>query len=114
MKATTVLAILFPFYVTVLAIPKPDPVAVPGPTPVLSARDKYCTNVSGGAQGCDSDPWNQQRLVTVNNGDTFGVSCTTDARVVNGQTTWDYVPGWGCYISAAWTDANCEGKLCCG
>jgi hypothetical protein len=45
---------------------------------------------------------------------TFGVSCyVTDGQPVgaNGYKRWDYIPGWGCWVSAKWTNDGCESKF---
>jgi len=71
--------------------------------------DKLCTLKTTASQGCDTDPYSEKRVRTVNSGDSFGVRCTSQARDVGGNKGWDYVPGWDCWISAAWTSQFCEG-----
>jgi hypothetical protein len=29
----------------------------------------------------------------------------------NGYKRWDYIPGWGCWVSAKWTNDGCESKF---
>ncbi|KAH6653663.1 hypothetical protein BKA67DRAFT_692732 [Truncatella angustata] len=65
-----------------------------------------------GFQGCDTTSTSGKRKRTVTGGDRFSVSCYTDnGASVNGNKRWDYVPGWGCWISAKWTQLGCETAL---
>ncbi|KAF2005783.1 hypothetical protein P154DRAFT_381873, partial [Amniculicola lignicola CBS 123094] len=77
---------------------------------LLSRADKWCNfhpSVSQ-SQGCDYDRWNGNRKYTVGVGERFGVSCWSVGKVVSGNNKWDYIPGWGCWISAHWTNNGCE------
>lgn len=85
--------------------------------PILEARDVYCTL---GEQvhshvGCYYGPratdggfrtWIEPNM-------RFGVNCWTRGEAVGpqGNTRWDWIPGWGCYVSARWTNRNCEREL---
>jgi hypothetical protein len=41
------------------------------------------------------------------NGPNFGVRCKAyDTR----QNTWDYIPGWNCWVQAIYTNSGCESK----
>lgn len=109
MKVLTLTALLFPF--TILSNPITLPETSPNPVNVLEARDNRCTQVSGSPQGCDWDPWRSSRRTTVPAGWSFDVSCVTTGQAVNGYTTWDWVPDWGCWIWAGWTNAACESNF---
>ncbi|KAF2195080.1 hypothetical protein K469DRAFT_545250 [Zopfia rhizophila CBS 207.26] len=108
MKLLNIALVLFPFATLSSPISSPNPLAEAAST--LEARDKYCNlhpDVTG-PQGCDEDRWNGKRVRTVNLGERFGVRCWSTGKNINGNTKWDYVPGWNCWISARWTNSGCE------
>lgn len=91
-----------------LAVANPTPNEDQSLSPRAAQADKVCTNASGQSQGCDTDPFNGQRSVTVEPGQSFGVRCWSHARNVNGNDVWVFVPGWNCWMSALWTNIGCE------
>lgn len=64
-------------------------------------------------QGCDSTPFDGHRIKDVRGNENFGVRCTARGKAwgSNGITTWDWVPGWGCWIWSGWTQGTCESKF---
>ncbi|KAK4455344.1 hypothetical protein QBC34DRAFT_389770 [Podospora aff. communis PSN243] len=42
----------------------------------------------------------------------FGVQCTREGSNVKGDTTWDYIPGWNCWVSAYLTRSAGSQKYC--
>ncbi|KAK7181106.1 hypothetical protein DPSP01_003543 [Paraphaeosphaeria sporulosa] len=88
MKLT--LALLVPFSLTALATP------LSNPNP-FEKRDNWCVVASNGVD-CRSKPGvGAGNLVRdIKTSDRFGVACT---KKVGGRT-WDWVPGWGCWVSA--------------
>ncbi|KAH8662918.1 hypothetical protein BGZ60DRAFT_412282 [Tricladium varicosporioides] len=118
MQLINIAFVLFP--VAILATPITSPETSPNPasevaSSLLDARaeasDKTCTLGVNTAQGCDHDRYNQQRKVTVNPGDTFGVRCWSHGKSINNNDVWDYIPGWDCWISSLWTNVGCESKF---
>jgi len=91
----------------------PDPTA---DVSLLAKRDNVCHITTSGSQGCDWDPYNGKRRTTIEPGMTFGVHCyITNGSPVgsSGYQRWDYIPGWGCWVSAKWTNSGCESKFLC-
>ena len=88
-----------------------NPIANPDPAK-LEARDKLCSldgkhtfvNCRKGA-GTGYDivrriyPW-----------DNFYVTCKAYGEVIEGYRYWDYIGGWNCWVTAAYTNDGCEGK----
>jgi hypothetical protein len=96
---------------SIWASPNPAAVATAG---LIAKRDNVCHIITADNQGCDWDPYHGERKYEINPGMTFGVSCfITDGKPVgrDGYRRWDYVPGWGCWVSAKWTDTECEGRF---
>ncbi|EHL01785.1 hypothetical protein M7I_2136 [Glarea lozoyensis 74030] len=97
-----------------MALASAEPETSPNPSQeshLLVARDNVCHIITAGSQGCDWDPYNGKRRTLIKPGMTFGVSCyVTDGKPVGTDKykRWDYVPGWGCWVSAKWTNSGCE------
>ncbi|KAL3421208.1 hypothetical protein PVAG01_07653 [Phlyctema vagabunda] len=119
MKFSYIVAFVLPLAVSAnpVAAPEAAPEAVPDASPnplaevsnTLEARaDKWCNLGTSTAQGCDYDRWGSSRKRTVNVNERFGVRCWSNGQNVNGNYKWDYIPGWDCWISARWTNTNCE------
>lgn len=93
-----------------ISSPNPDAAIIDS----LAPRDKVCylnsDALKNDPQGCDTTPFSGSRKRGVTGGDRFGVSCTARGKSFRGYTKWDYVPGWGCWIWAGWTQENCECK----
>ena len=91
-----------------------NPVANPNPNPAkLEARDKGCT-IDGKHDfvNCREGAGSGYKLVRkVYPKDHFGVGCKAYGQVVEGKIVWDYIPGWKCWMTAAYTNDGCEGKL---
>ncbi|ORY04957.1 hypothetical protein BCR34DRAFT_591046 [Clohesyomyces aquaticus] len=104
MKPTAITLLLVP--IAVLGSPTPNQGISLAPR--VDFSDKTCSQFTNIAQGCDTDRYNSKRKVTVNPGQTFGVRCWSYGQSVQGNTVWDYVPGWDCWISALWTNTGCE------
>ena len=110
------LALLLPFLTT--ASPLANPSDISAANPILAARDVFCTlgesvhshvgcYVGPKATGGKFVRWIEPQ------GPRFGVKCyKTGETVAGGKNRWDYIPGWGCYVSQKWTNKNCEGKCC--
>ncbi|EPE27576.1 hypothetical protein GLAREA_04367 [Glarea lozoyensis ATCC 20868] len=100
-----------------MALASAEPETSPNPSQeshLLVARDNVCHIITAGSQGCDWDPYNGKRRTLIKPGMTFGVSCyVTDGKPVGTDKykRWDYVPGWGCWVSAKWTNSGCESKF---
>jgi len=89
---------LSPFLLTTLTLP-------------LVLADKSCTLYPTlNTANCRAAPTTDSNVVHVwNQGTIIGVSCKdTSGQCVNGNCVWDYVPGWGCWVSATITNTGCE------
>ncbi|KAF8993776.1 hypothetical protein BDQ17DRAFT_1367886 [Cyathus striatus] len=79
-------------------------------TPLEERADKWCTlwgssdNVN--CRSGTSTSYNVVRII--HNGERFGVRCTRRGQTISGNDVWDYIPGWGCYVSAHYTNDGCE------
>ena len=108
------LTLLLPFLTSTSPIANPDDVTAANP--LLVARDVYCTlgETVHSHVGCYEGPkatggkfiqWIEPQ------GPRFGVKCyKIGETVAGGKNRWDYIPGWGCYVSQKWTNKNCEGE----
>lgn len=45
--------------------------------------------------------------------DRFGVRCKAFGELIGGNQVWDKIPGWGCWVSAHYTNTGCESKSKC-
>ncbi|KAF1839016.1 hypothetical protein BDW02DRAFT_644132 [Decorospora gaudefroyi] len=117
MKLTALTPLLFAF--TTYTSANPIALADASPNPAAEAvenleaqADNWCwlnsDALKNDPQGCDTTPFSGSRKRGVTGGDRFGVRCTARGRSVNGYNKWDYVPGWGCWIWAGWTQIGCE------
>jgi len=111
MKLLSLAVFLFP--ITTLSTPISTDTTAVLPRNAITARDVWCSNVSGRTQGCDLPAGTRSRAVSA--GSQFGVQCKRHGPGVSGpggtNYVWDYVPGWDCYISARWTNSDCEGEF---
>ena len=109
------LALLLPFLASTSPIATPDDISAANP--ILAARGIYCTlgEKVHSHVGCYAGPkatggkfirWIEPQ------GPRFGVKCyKIGETVAGGKNRWDYIPGWGCYVSQKWTNKNCEGEF---
>jgi hypothetical protein len=71
---------------------------------VLQPRDKWCRVTR--KSDCYEHEWTSSRVIqTIEIGDRFGVDC-----VMKGS--WDWVPGWRCYVSTQYTASTEAGDTC--
>ncbi|EMD91924.1 hypothetical protein COCC4DRAFT_144783 [Bipolaris maydis ATCC 48331] len=114
MKPSNAILFFLPLVATAspLSSPNPDAEAV---AELLPRADATCYLHSEAlpSQGCDTTPFSGSRKRTVTGGDRFGVRCTARGKPwgSQGYTKWDWVPGWGCWIWAGWTQIGCENGL---
>ncbi|KAG9032988.1 hypothetical protein FS837_002581 [Tulasnella sp. UAMH 9824] len=102
---TTLLLLLAAISASVVASPTPDPLGA------LESRDKYCNlhddvTPPGHCRSCASTSCSIVR--DIKGSDRFGVNCWVNGQRVNNNPRWDWVPGWGCYVSASITNPSCE------
>ncbi|RPA78276.1 hypothetical protein BJ508DRAFT_156936 [Ascobolus immersus RN42] len=84
--------------------------AIPEAAPATLEKraDKVC-KVAADATPCYRLPGigragsGQQKLRDIITSDRFGVNCRVTASAFNGDTTWDWIPGWGCWVSSYYT-----------
>ena len=93
-----------------------NPIANPSPNPnpaKLEARDKWCTlDGEHGSVYCREGAGNGYKIVRkVYPSNRFGVKCKAYGQVIEGHRSWDYIPGWKCWLASAYTNNGCEGKL---
>lgn len=117
MKLSPVLILaLLPFLTMAnpVAEPEPVPVAEPEPEPVLEARaDKWCRlhpDVDGYVNCRAGTNTNSRIIRQISKSERFGVRCKRNGESVSGNRVWDWIPGWGCYVSARYTNDGCESK----
>ncbi|KAK4164668.1 hypothetical protein QBC43DRAFT_288571 [Cladorrhinum sp. PSN259] len=113
MKPTALLALTAPVITWAAATPNPSVNALDA----LSKRaDKWCrlhdsVDPPGHCRTCAST--NCRSIKDIKKSDRFGVRCYMMGDRANNNARWDWVPGWGCYVSASITDPNCEDGLSC-
>ena len=81
--------------------------------PLLALADKSCSLYPGLSYGnCRSCASTDCSVVhRWEPGTIIGVRCIDpNGQSVNGNTVWDWVPGWGCWVSADITNNGCECK----
>jgi len=106
MKLSTPISLLLPTLISATPLTTTNPTIA-----ALQLRDKTCQLRNPGLQGCDSSPYSGRRVTDVKPTDRFDISCTAKGTDVEGRATWDYVPGWKCWIWSGWTDDHCEGEV---
>lgn len=112
-----VLLSLLPFLTLASPIAEPNP--DPAPAELEPRADKWCTlgatvdeNVrcrAGAGTGYDFKRW----IIAADPGlpfDRFGVRCKAYGEVIFGNRVWDYIPGWNCWVTAHYTDSECESE----
>lgn len=79
----------------------------------LEARaDKWCTTNTdidvrcrkGAGTGYDHVRW-------IKPTDRFGVRCKANGEKIGETKVWDYIPGWGCWVTAYYTNSGCESMI---
>ncbi|KAK3326689.1 hypothetical protein B0H66DRAFT_637923 [Apodospora peruviana] len=107
----TYLKMHFSFF-TVLALFSASALAEPIPKAAADAildkrGDNWCRVVEN--VNCRKGPGTNFDKVTVEGrsqispSKNFGVRCTHEGTSVGGDKTWDYIPGWNCWVSAYYT-----------
>ncbi|KAF2398180.1 hypothetical protein EJ06DRAFT_558568 [Trichodelitschia bisporula] len=113
-------ALLLPLLALATAnpLPAPEPEALPAADPAaaldaLNKRDKYCKVFTGdGNVACRKGAgtgYNVVRRIGAN--DRFGVNCKANGEKVGDTKVWDWVPGWGCWVTAYYT-RGVDGNSC--
>ena len=116
MKTSSVILLLLPLAATASPLSSSNPSAEVV-SDLLPRADNWCwlnsDALKNDPQGCDTTPFSGNRKRGVTGGDRFGVRCTARGKAFgsNGYNKWDYVPGWGCWIWAGWTQEGCESGL---
>lgn len=90
-----------------------NPIAEAKPANLESRADKWCTLFSGSDfVNCRAGTSTNTDVVRViRAGERFGVRCKyPNAQPIFGNKVWDYIPGWGCYVSAHYTNNGCESE----
>lgn len=97
-----------------------NPITSPNPAP-LEVRDKYCTLGAtvdfdvhcrkGAGSGYDHVRWIRAADPGLPEPKPFGVKCKAYGEVINGNRVWDWIPGWGCWVTAHYTNSGCESRL---
>ncbi|KAF2435262.1 hypothetical protein EJ08DRAFT_395057 [Tothia fuscella] len=111
-KLATILAVLTAFtYANPVPEAEAEPVAAAG---TLQKRDNWCKVLQN--VRCREGPSTSYRQKPgrewVYPGDRFGVSCTREGENISGDATWDYIPGWDCYISAYYSRSAGSQRTC--
>ncbi|KAF8242181.1 hypothetical protein K440DRAFT_664928 [Wilcoxina mikolae CBS 423.85] len=94
-----------------------NPIAIPEAIPnSLHKRDNWCwVDMSDGPVNCRYGPGTQYDVRTrITSGNTrFGVSCKRNGQRIHGDPVWDWVPGWGCWVSSYYSRGSpfCESGL---
>ena len=116
MKSSSTILFLLPLVATASPLSSRNPTAEVV-SDLLPRADNWCwlnsDALKNDPQGCDTTPFSGTRKRGVTGGDRFGVRCTARGKAFgsNGYKKWDYVPGWGCWIWAGWTQEGCESKF---
>jgi hypothetical protein len=87
------------------------PITSPNPADLSTRADKWCRLKStvnsdvrcrkGAGTGYDLVRW-------IHPSDRFGVGCKANGEIIEGNRVWDYIPGWGCWVTAHYTNDGCE------
>ncbi|KAF7510021.1 hypothetical protein GJ744_007125 [Endocarpon pusillum] len=93
--------IIIPLLALASATPFPNS---DNPASSLEPRDKWCRVTR--TQTCYEHEWSTSRAIReIDPGDRFGVDC-----VMKGS--WDWIPGWRCYVSTRYTASTVAGDTC--
>ncbi|KAK0648990.1 hypothetical protein B0T16DRAFT_124495 [Cercophora newfieldiana] len=114
----------FPFVATLvlslgsaLAEPIPQPDALQAVEAAVAKRaDNWCrvvTNVNcRKGPGVSYDEVKVEGRGYISPEKNFGVRCTKEGSNVQGDRTWDYIPGWNCWVSAYYTRSAGSQRYC--
>ncbi|TGZ81473.1 hypothetical protein EX30DRAFT_395616 [Ascodesmis nigricans] len=86
------------------AEPEPEPESFP-PSQLFKRADKTCRVYTGdGNVACRTGAGTGYSVkYRVSASYRFGVRCKANGSNVMGNRVWDWIPGWGCWISAYYT-----------
>ena len=98
---------------TLLSLSHATPTPEANSTSELKPRDKWCRlhdDVTPPGHCRTHASTTYRSIKDIKRSDRFGVECRMFGDYANNNNVWDWVPGWGCYVSASITDPDCESK----
>ncbi|KAB5530453.1 hypothetical protein GE09DRAFT_392347 [Coniochaeta sp. 2T2.1] len=93
--------------------PETDSSPAVNATSELKPRDKWCRlhdDVTPPGHCRTHASTTYRSIKDIKRSDRFGVECRMFGDYANNNNVWDWVPGWGCYVSASITDPDCESE----
>jgi len=88
-----------------------NPITSPNESVLEARADKWCTLHSSVNYdvNCRKGAGTGYAIVRkIHPSDRFGVRCKANGESVEGNKVWDWIPGWGCWVSAHYTNDGCE------
>ncbi|KAK4441905.1 hypothetical protein QBC34DRAFT_387841 [Podospora aff. communis PSN243] len=110
MKPTTILALALPL----LAIANPITPSTPADDSnlnPLAKRDKTCFVTEENSNCREGAGTGYDRVRRIQPNQSFDVRCKAYGENIEGNKTWDWIPGWKCWVHSSLTSWGCESEF---